>query len=395
MEQIFVSYSRKDLGFVKRLVESLESYDLRVWWDLSRIKGGDKWTRTIQRALAESKYFVVVLSSNSIESEWVEREYLYAMDLGIKIIPILLETLEIPMSLSNIQYLDFRRGRYSNNLYKLKEIFHGNGDEIADSESKNSSIPYWIIGIVVIIVIGVTLLIIYSPKIVEELSSTRNNGSEFQLTEPSISIENVTPTYTSIPVPTLEPIQAGTVLLQEDFEDKEAQRFRPWPDSAWAIIQDQGNWIYDVNSLVETVSPKAQFGSAHWSDYSIEFRLKLIENNGPQAKAGVRFREYGEDGPGYQLELNFLTNELIVTYFDKRFGSEWIDLREVEMSSLDEGKWYRIRVEAQDTYIRVYIDEDEILNLSDSRVETGWLSLVVWEGVRVQYDDIEVTALGY
>ena len=119
MTQVFISYSRKDIDVVRKLAEDLEKADFDVWWDISDLKGGDVWVRTIQAALKASEYCVVVLSPNLAESEWVEKEYTYAIGLGLKIIPILYKNYEMPMALANIQYIDFRGNKYDRGLRQL------------------------------------------------------------------------------------------------------------------------------------------------------------------------------------------------------------------------------------------------------------------------------------
>ncbi|TEU10572.1 MAG: TIR domain-containing protein [Anaerolineales bacterium] len=116
---VFISYSRKDIDAANQLAQDLKKAGLDTWWDISDLKGGDAWVRTIQAALKASKYCVVVLSPDAVESEWVEKEYTYAIGLGLKIIPILYKKCEVPMALANIQYIDFRGKKYERGLQEL------------------------------------------------------------------------------------------------------------------------------------------------------------------------------------------------------------------------------------------------------------------------------------
>ena len=112
MAQIFISYSRKDIGFARKLAGDLEKAGYEVWWDLTDLRGGDDWPRVIPKAIESSQYVVVVLSPNSIVSDWVEKEYTQALSLRKKIIPIMLERSEIPFSLNTINYVDFTSNDY-------------------------------------------------------------------------------------------------------------------------------------------------------------------------------------------------------------------------------------------------------------------------------------------
>ena len=51
MAQIFISYSRKDIDFVRRLAGDLEKAGYEVWWDLTDLRGGDDWPRVIPAAI--------------------------------------------------------------------------------------------------------------------------------------------------------------------------------------------------------------------------------------------------------------------------------------------------------------------------------------------------------
>src|SRR5678815_3203104 len=102
MQRIFISYSRKDSAFVRTLAGDLEKAGYDVWWDISDLRGGDDWVRVIPAAIAASQHVLVVLSPNSAESEWVEKEYTQALSLRKKIIPILFAATRVPFALNTI-----------------------------------------------------------------------------------------------------------------------------------------------------------------------------------------------------------------------------------------------------------------------------------------------------
>ena len=45
MQRIFISYSRKDMDFVRKLAVDLETAGYDVWWDITDLYGGDDWIR--------------------------------------------------------------------------------------------------------------------------------------------------------------------------------------------------------------------------------------------------------------------------------------------------------------------------------------------------------------
>ena len=122
MTQVFISYSRKDLAFVERLAKDLRAAGLDVWYDLSGLEIGTHWGKDIQYAILQSQYFLVVLSPNSNESEWVEREFLYAGNHKLKIVPLVYKTCDLPMWSLNMHFIDMRGKKYALHLDELLKV---------------------------------------------------------------------------------------------------------------------------------------------------------------------------------------------------------------------------------------------------------------------------------
>jgi hypothetical protein len=83
--------------------------------------------RTIPAAIAESQHILVVLSPNSVQSEWVQKEYTQALSLRKKIIPIMLSGTNVPFALNTINFVNFSAGNYTDNLKKLLEALEYTG----------------------------------------------------------------------------------------------------------------------------------------------------------------------------------------------------------------------------------------------------------------------------
>jgi len=125
MTQVFISYSRKDIKFARRLAGDLEKAGFDVWWDVSDLKGGDDWVRFIPAAIEASQYFVVLLSPNSLQSEWVEKEYSYAIRHRKKIVPAMIKQCHVPFALHTINYVDFINTDYATGVNKLLDALGG------------------------------------------------------------------------------------------------------------------------------------------------------------------------------------------------------------------------------------------------------------------------------
>ena len=89
MGHIFISYSHKDAEYVYRLQEELVKQGFSVWMD-DRIDYDAPWPKIIQDHLNNCDALILVVSENSFESEWVQKEVARAKRIGKPVFPILL-----------------------------------------------------------------------------------------------------------------------------------------------------------------------------------------------------------------------------------------------------------------------------------------------------------------
>jgi hypothetical protein len=108
MGHIFISYSHLDAQYVHKLAETLEEEGFEVWID-SRIHYGTEWPKVVTRNLDSSDGVIVVLSSNSYESDMVQNEVARAREKRKPIFPILLEG-ENWLIVQARQFVDVRDG---------------------------------------------------------------------------------------------------------------------------------------------------------------------------------------------------------------------------------------------------------------------------------------------
>lgn len=123
---IFLSHTHEDKQFVKDLKRSLEEHGVeRVWVDEAEIQIGDSLIKKIEEGITSTRYFGVVLSPRSIESAWVQKELEIALTKEIDgkqviVLPLLMETCEIPPFLMGKLYADFTTNeKYGESLTKL------------------------------------------------------------------------------------------------------------------------------------------------------------------------------------------------------------------------------------------------------------------------------------
>jgi uncharacterized protein YjbI with pentapeptide repeats len=70
----FISYSTKDEEFAKKLHSRMQAEHLRVWFAPEDIKGGSKILEQVEHAIQLHDKLLLVLSENSMQSEWVMTE---------------------------------------------------------------------------------------------------------------------------------------------------------------------------------------------------------------------------------------------------------------------------------------------------------------------------------
>lgn len=118
---VFISYSSTDKVLARRLADSLSLYAVPVFLDERQILIGDSIPARIYEALERATHVMYLVSSSSIQSRWVQEELSVAKTRqmqarGCRILPILIEDVSIPASLTHIKYADFRN-------WSLKEVY--------------------------------------------------------------------------------------------------------------------------------------------------------------------------------------------------------------------------------------------------------------------------------
>jgi hypothetical protein len=120
--QIFISYSHKDTDFASKVTKNLENEGYDIWLDHMDIQTGSRWDDEIVKGLDASQIFMVLLSNTSVASQNVKDEISYAIDHNKSIVPLLLESCEIPFRLRRVQYVDFTSRSFSEGLQVVLSI---------------------------------------------------------------------------------------------------------------------------------------------------------------------------------------------------------------------------------------------------------------------------------
>lgn len=121
--KIFISYSHEDNDFAEKLVVDLQNYCLSIWIDRLEMRPGDSLWEKISRGMKKSDYLAVILSPDSVKSNWVKKEVKIALGKEskvkrFKVIPVILRECKIASYLEGKIWADFRQS-YSNGFAEL------------------------------------------------------------------------------------------------------------------------------------------------------------------------------------------------------------------------------------------------------------------------------------
>ena len=89
MPDLFISYSRKDAEFVRKIHASFTSLKRDIWVDFEDIPLSADWWQEIQKGIDASHAFVFIITPDSIASDICNQEIDYALKSNKRFIPVL------------------------------------------------------------------------------------------------------------------------------------------------------------------------------------------------------------------------------------------------------------------------------------------------------------------
>jgi hypothetical protein len=111
--QVFLSYASADKEIAHKIVKELRERNVNIGFDADELQPGDSIAKALEKTISASDYLVVLLSPNSINSGWLQKELgdTFAKDLtsrDITLLPVIVADCELPKFLAAYQYLDLR-----------------------------------------------------------------------------------------------------------------------------------------------------------------------------------------------------------------------------------------------------------------------------------------------
>jgi hypothetical protein len=124
--EVFISYSRTDGDFARRLNNELQALGKTTWFDQESIATGADFQKEIYKGIENSDNFLFIISDKSLESPFCDDEVKYAAKLNKRFVTVLtpsglqhIEALDKYPSLAKIQWIDFRKKEFEKAFFEL------------------------------------------------------------------------------------------------------------------------------------------------------------------------------------------------------------------------------------------------------------------------------------
>ncbi len=123
--KVFISYSRKDKAFVRKLNAAIDAENIDAWVDWEGIELASDWMNRITDAIEGGDAFLFVISPDSLKSKICQNELELGIKLNKKIIPILYrdpekrQKMHPKLSSTNWVYMRTRKDDFKTTLPKL------------------------------------------------------------------------------------------------------------------------------------------------------------------------------------------------------------------------------------------------------------------------------------
>jgi TIR domain len=114
-KNVFISYAKEDFTVAESLYDHLLEVNYSPWLDKRKLQVGSNWDYEIKKALKESTFVILLLSSTSVAKRgYVQKEYRLTLEYAetkleddIYIIPVLLDKCSIPFNLDKFQWVEY------------------------------------------------------------------------------------------------------------------------------------------------------------------------------------------------------------------------------------------------------------------------------------------------
>ncbi|MDX2161683.1 MAG: FHA domain-containing protein [bacterium] len=120
-DHVMISYSRDAWeSVVANLTLSLQDAGLNVWVDQYLVQGSEDWRAAVEQALLECWAMVIVVSPNSLNSNYVKMEYRHFINREKPVVPLIYQPVTpLPAELSRLRTISYDGSNPRKTFHKL------------------------------------------------------------------------------------------------------------------------------------------------------------------------------------------------------------------------------------------------------------------------------------
>jgi WD40 repeat protein len=132
---VFISYSRRDSDFARKLNDSLQIQGKTTWFDQESIASGADFQQEIYRGIENSDNFLFILSPRAVNSPYCADEVEYAAKLNKRFVTVLhipVNPAELHPELAKVQWIDFNQNQreFNANFNQLVRTLETDRDHV-------------------------------------------------------------------------------------------------------------------------------------------------------------------------------------------------------------------------------------------------------------------------
>lgn len=121
--RVFLSYPSEERPFAEQVASALRKVGVKVWVDFEQVRPGTALAPAIKKAIDDADSVVVLLSGRP-PSPNLMLELGLAFSKGVRVVPVLLESVELPAEIRGLRYVDLRKDR-ERRLWQIVEAVAG------------------------------------------------------------------------------------------------------------------------------------------------------------------------------------------------------------------------------------------------------------------------------
>lgn len=259
MPHIFISYSKQNRDYARKLTAKLLAEGFDVWID-ERIDYGENWWNAILEAIKGSGAFIVIMTPESLGSRWVQREVTLADQWQKPAFPILVKGENWPIYVltqyATVQAEALPAADFYERLAEVIPRSSSPGQEVAPPTPSQTPVSgqrrvpiYLLASVLVLIAIGV----VFAASRILNSGTTTTTPSSPPTSITATSAPDHTPSSSPTDVPGLG---FALQLTQNQVRVREADT----SDALVVGILKQGDQVQSLESPAETAAKVGQQG---------------------------------------------------------------------------------------------------------------------------------------